>query len=179
MAFPTAFHQVILVEGGYGNHPDDPGGETRYGITKEVAKENGYDGDMRHLSLDEAKRIYRKAYWGRMRLDEVGVFSDAIADRLFDIGVNTGTGQAIRWLQRALNAFNRQEQLYPDVNDDGGNGPKTLAALRQYLAHRGTDGETVLLRALNAQLGHHYLSIAKATPALETFVYGWFLNRVR
>jgi len=179
MAFDTAFHHIVLVEGGYGHHPSDPGGATKYGITEAVARANGYDGAMQDLSLQDAKAIYRKSYWAKMWLDEVAVHSDAVADRLFDIGVNTGTGQAIKWLQRALNAMNRQEQLYPDVEVDGGNGPNTLAALRQYLAHRGTDGETVLLRALNAQLGNHYLSIAKATPALEAFVFGWFLNRVQ
>ena len=58
MIFEIAFEKLLKHEGGYSDHAADPGGKTRYGVTEAVAREVGYKGDMRDLSLDLAKRIY-------------------------------------------------------------------------------------------------------------------------
>jgi len=114
MDFATAVKHVLLSEGGFTDHPLDPGRETMYGITKAVAKEAGYTGDMRQLPVDLAKKIYKAQYWDKIRADEL---PPAIRYAVFDAAVNSGIRQSTIWLQRALK-----------VTDDGVIGPKTLAA---------------------------------------------------
>ena len=115
MNFDTAIKHVLQVEGDYSDHAADPGGKTRYGITEAVARTAGYRGDMRELPLDLAKRIYREEYWNAVRADELPA---GIRLVMFDAAVNSGVGQAIRWLQRAVGAA-----------DDGVLGPRTMASL--------------------------------------------------
>jgi lysozyme family protein len=115
--FDECFEKLIGHEGGYSNHPADPGAETMWGITARTARAHGYTGPMRSLPRDTAKAIYRAAYWGRCRCDDL---PQGVAFDVFDAAVNSGPGQAIRWLQRAVG-----------VADDGAMGPITLAAVRK------------------------------------------------
>ena len=169
---------VIDREGGYVDHPADRGGPTRYGITQGVARANGYTGDLRHLPRDTAVAIYRRLYWREPRFDRVAMSAPTIATELFDTGVNMGPPVAVGFLQRALNALNRGASDYPDIVADGVIGPRTLAALHAFLAHRGRAGETVLLRAVEALQGERYLTLAERRPANEAFLYGWLANRI-
>lgn len=114
MNLDTAVDHVLKSEGGYSDHAADPGGKTRYGITEAVAREVGYKGDMRELPLDLAKRIYKDRYWDTVKAEQL---PPAVRYVVFDAAVNSGPGQAVKWLQRALG-----------VVDDGVIGPKTLAA---------------------------------------------------
>ena len=98
MKFETAFDLLITHEGGFSNHPDDPGGATMYGVTEVVARAEGYIGPMRELSLDFAKQVYRKRFWDACRCDQM---PDVIRYPLFDAAVNSGPSQAIKWLQVA------------------------------------------------------------------------------
>lgn len=126
MNFEHAFERLLGHEGGFVDHPRDPGGATRYGITQRVAQAHGYRGDMREFPVTEAKRIARIAYWDAVRADEM---PDAVRYDLFDAAYHSGPPQAIKWLQRAAGAA-----------DDGVIGPKTLLAVRmadpQLLAKR-------------------------------------------
>lgn len=126
MNFEKAFEKLLGHEGGYVDHPRDPGGATRYGITQRVARAHGYQGEMRELPVAEARRIARIAYWDAVRADEV---PDAVRYDLFDAAYHSGPEQATKWLQRAAGA-----------DDDGKLGPKTLLAVRmadpQLLAKR-------------------------------------------
>ena len=176
--FPEAFDELIGLEGGYVNDAADTGGETRYGVTKRVARANGYEGDMRELPLDEARRIARKQYWDSLRLDSIAELSSDIAGELFDTGYNMGTGTAGKFLQRALNVLNRRGHLYSDLTVDGLVGPVTVAALRSFLDYRDDHGESVMMSALNALQAVRYIEIAENNPKQERFVYGWLLNRV-
>lgn len=178
VSFDLAFARVLGIEGDFSDDPADSGGATRFGITEQVARAHGYKGDMRELPLETAKQIYRRDYWDRLSLDAVARLSFPIAEELFDTAVNCGQGVAGTWLQRCLNALNRQQKDYPDVVVDGVVGPRTVEALGAYLAHRKQHGEKVLLRALNALQGAHYISLAEKRAKDEAFVYGWFLNRV-
>lgn len=99
MDFERAFDLLITHEGGFSNHPDDPGGATMYGVTEVVARAEGYTGPMRDLSLDFAKQVYRKRYWDACRCDQM---PDVIRYPLFDAAVNSGPSQAIKWLQVAV-----------------------------------------------------------------------------
>jgi lysozyme family protein len=89
-----------------------------------------------------------------------------------------GTATAIGFLQRALNALNRDARDYPDLALDRTIGARTLAALDAFLAHRGRAGEAVLIKAVDALQGERYLSLAERRPADEAFLYGWLAGRV-
>ena len=116
MNFDQALAIVLKHEGGYVNHPSDPGGETNYGITKRVAQANGYNGDMKTIPMDVVRRIYRKDYWDAIRAEELPA---DLRLPVFDAAVNSGPKRAIQWLQAAVGA-----------NADGAFGPRTLAAVQ-------------------------------------------------
>ena len=99
MNFSQAFDLLITHEGGFSNHPDDPGGATMYGVTEAVARAEGYTGAMRDLTLDFAKSVYQKRYWDACKCDQM---PDPLRYPLFDAAVNSGTGQSIKWLQMAV-----------------------------------------------------------------------------
>ncbi len=170
--------QLLKHEGGYVNDPNDRGGETNWGVTIAVARANGYTGPMRDMTKDQALDIYRKQYFFKPGFDKVMELSPAIAFELFDTGVNMGPTVPSRWLQRCLNALNRQGKDYPDLVVDGGIGPATIRSLKAYLDKRGDEGEHRLLAALNACQGYRYLELCEGRQPNETFFYGW-LERVR
>jgi lysozyme family protein len=111
MNFDVYFDRLISHEGGYVWHPHDPGGETKFGISKRAYPNI----DIKNLTREQAKEIYKRDYWDRARLSEL---DKSIAFQVFDIAVNSGIGTAIRMLQRAVN-----------VADDGVIGPVTVAAV--------------------------------------------------
>lgn len=114
MNFDQAFHKLLGHEGGYSNHPNDPGGETMWGVTAAVARANGYSGPMRDLPVATAKAIYRKQYWDAAKIEDLPL---SVRYAVFDAAVNSGVTQAVRWLQRALG-----------VTEDGKFGSQTMWA---------------------------------------------------
>ena len=174
----TLIDALIAREGGYVDHPADKGGPTNWGITEAVARANGWRGDMLALPRTEAERIYRRLYWEEPRFDDVEPIAPIIAAELFDTGVNMGPPVAAGFLQRALNALNRNAGDYLDLAVDRRIGPATLAALRGFLARRGKAGEQVLRKAVEALQGAHYIALAEGRPANEAFLYGWIANRI-
>jgi lysozyme family protein len=180
--FDAIFNEVILgIEGGakFSDHPSDPGGPTRFGVTEKVARKHGYTGPVHLLPMPVAKDIYLSEFWNPLRLADVGVIAGMrVAKELFEQNINLKYQAAGVHLQRALNAFNQRGKLYDDVTEDGDIGPKTIDALRRFMAFRKAGGATVLLRALNAQQGVYYLDRVSETPAKEDFIYGWFDHRV-
>ena len=171
--------QILANEGGYSNHAADSGGETMYGITEQVAREYGYKGPMRSLPRTVAEAIYRQRFWDDLRLNDIARVSISVAAEVADTAVNIGQGTAARFLQTALNAFNLNATIYPDLLVDGVIGSKTIQALTAYLRFRGDEGETVLLRALNSLQGAYYIDLSQRRAKDEAFVYGWLSNRVR
>lgn len=105
---------LLKHEGGFVDHPSDPGGATNHGITQKVARQNGYAGNMRDLPLSVATEIYRKQYWIAIKADQL---PDTLRFHVFDAAVNSGNAQAIKWLQRCAG-----------VEDDGVIGPITIKA---------------------------------------------------
>lgn len=170
--------EVIAREGGFSDHPADKGGPTRWGITQAVARRHGYGGEMRHFPRNEATRIYRAVYWDGPRFADVAVISPNVAAELFDTGVNMGPAAATGFLQRSLNALNRQQRDYADLLIDRRIGPATLGALTAFFRIRGDNGESVLLKAMEALQGARYLRLAEERPANEAFLYGWLANRI-
>jgi lysozyme family protein len=169
---------VIGREGRYVNDPRDAGGETNWGITIATARGNGYSGSMRDMPRSAAAEIYRRRYVVGPGFDKIAVLSEAIAAELVDTGVNMGPKVAAGFLQRALNVFNNQGRDYPDISADGAAGPGTRAALKAFLDKRGSQGEKVMLAALNALQGERYISLGEGKQTNEAFEFGWFANRV-
>lgn len=144
MSFDKAFALTVGVEGGYVNDPADPGGETRYGISKRAHP----DVDIKALTLDQARDIYRRDYWQAASCDSM---PERIGHLVFDCAVHHGVKTAIKLLQRALK-----------VADDGEFGPIT----RGTLTARDTNETADLLMAQRML----YLMTCSAWP---TYKLGW------
>jgi len=111
MTFEQAFKALIGHEGGYVNHPSDPGGETNFGITKRSYPAE----DIRGMTLARAKVIYHRDFWLAAGCNYV---PESARFDLFDMAVNSGVKPAIMAMQRAVGA-----------DADGAIGPKTLMLL--------------------------------------------------
>lgn len=177
-AYEQCFEKVVGIEGGFSDHPSDRGGQTKYGITEKTARANGYVGDMKDMPIEQARAIYKMQYWNTLRLDDIAGLSLRVAAELFDTAINMGVGTSGQFLQRALNALNRQAADYADMVVDGVVGPMTVNAFKAFMYRRRTEGETVMLAALNALQGERYIRIAEGDREQEAFVFGWLLNRV-
>lgn len=106
--FDKAVELILKHEGGYVNDPRDPGGETKYGISK-----RSYPNvDIKNLTIEQAKSIYKKDFWDKLRCDEL---SFEVAVILFDMGVNSGISRAVRILQKTVGS-----------TQDGIIGPQTI-----------------------------------------------------
>ena len=158
--FDRCVDKLIEMEGGYSDHSSDRGGKTKYGITERTAKDHGYTGEMRDLTLEEAKDIY-KTYWSD-RFDDEDLL-ESVAGFFFDMRVNHGAGNAARIVQKAL------VKLDKDVDVDGILGPATMAALKEV-------GSSAL-DAMADERKAFYRAIVENDPSQEVFLKGW-LNRV-
>lgn len=176
--FDKEFDRVVIVEGGYSNNKDDRGGATKFGITEAVARANGYDGPMADLTMDWARHIYKGQYWDTLRLDSVSAISPEIAGEMFDTGINMGISIAGKFLQRGLNVSNEKGGLYSNMTVDGQIGPVSVASLAGYIRKRGAKGVGVMMKMLNCQQGNRYIEIAEGREDNETFIFGWFANRI-
>jgi lysozyme family protein len=170
--------ELIAREGDFVDHPADKGGPTRWGITQAVARRYGYVGDMATLSRKLASVMYKRLYWHAPAFDELDRIAPKLAAEMFDIGVNMGTETAVGFLQRALNALNRNGSDYPDIAVDRRIGPETLRTVQAFLRRRGPSAEQVLIKAIDALQGAHYVRLAENRPAQEAFLYGWLAHRI-
>lgn len=145
--FDKALAGVLEIEGDFSDHPTDPGGKTRFGITEVVARANGYYGPMEKLPIELAKQIYRESYWNAVRAEEL---QWPVNYFLFDMAVNSGPVAAIQTLQRTLR-----------VAVDGIIGPQTLGAAQAM----GREKQALFL----AERAIFYFSLA----TFQTFGRGW------
>lgn len=169
------------VEGGYVYHKADRGGETNHGITKALADDYKdklvalfkWDGTMMNLSEEMAFWLYDNHFWKRMKGDELLAIHPLIADKCFDVCINSGVTQGIKNLQLVLNLNNNSQRLYSDVGVDGLIGKATLQALSSYVRLRGSEGVERLIVMLLAEQGSFYSRITQSRGANEAFYYGW------
>lgn len=181
--FNKIFEELIIIEGGYSNHPHDRGGETMYGITQDVARENGYNGSMRNLTMEKARDIYEKAFFKRYNFDLIQ--NTKIAGELFEFTVNSGRGNtSVMFLQRAYNLLNKNIHL----EEDGKLGPKTAQTINSYKFYKS------LYKVLNIFQGMYYIYLAEGdavakkdllnhkdregSDKMKTFIRGWIDKRV-
>lgn len=120
--FEKALAHTLIEEGGFANHPDDPGGATMKGVTLATYRAHRGDEkltpeDLKKITDQELADIYRKRYWDAAKCDQLPSGLDVA---VFDAAVNSGPAQAAKWLQRCVGA-----------TADGAIGPKTLALVAQ------------------------------------------------
>ena len=113
--FDECLKMLLHHEGGYVNHPKDPGGETNLGVTKRVYEKWGGTKDMKDLTVEDVAPIYKKEYWDRCKCDDL---ESGVDWAVFDWAVNSGTGRAAKAIQKICGAA-----------QDGAIGPKTLALI--------------------------------------------------
>jgi hypothetical protein len=165
---------VIAVEGGYVNHPADPGGETNMGITKQVAVSNGYVGPMRTLPRSVAESIYYDRYLVAPGYAALISIDAAVTEELFDTSVNMGPSRPSTWFQRSTNAL-----CGTTLTIDGRLGPGTIAAYQSCQAKLGAAPLCVAtLGILDAWQSGEYARLIGANPKLEVFRKGWIGNRI-
>lgn len=156
-------------EGGYVNHPADPGGATNFGIIQRnldrwngAHPELGFPGDVKDLTKEQASAIYRADYW---RWD--GLSDAPAAIKLFDIGVNCGLEVAVKLLQKAINTL-----AVPPIAVDGRAGPATIGAAN-------AQPPQALMQALCQTQKDYYLSIVDRNPTQSVFLKGWLRRAER
>ena len=150
--FEKCLETILHHEGGYVNHPKDPGGETNLGVTKRVWEEWGGTKDMRDLTPEDVAPLYKKNYWDRVKGDDLPSGLDLA---VFDWAVNSGTGRAAKKLQSMIG-----------TTADGGIGPNTLKALANYVESEGLE-KTIDDYKKVRQAFYESLS------TFETFGRGW------
>ena len=151
--FEKCLEIILHHEGGYVNHPKDPGGETNLGVTKRVYEEWGGTKDMKDLTVEDVAPIYKKNYWDRVKGDDLPNGLDLC---IFDFAVNAGPGRAAKMIQKMIG-----------VTVDGGIGPNTLRALGLYEEEVGGVAEVILEYQKQRQLYYESLS------TFDTFGRGW------
>lgn len=149
MSFETVVHMVLEHEGGYVNHPSDPGGETKYGISKRAYP----DVDIAELTEDEAAVIYKRDYWDRIKGDDLPV---GVACAVMDYAVNSGISRASKALQSVCGI----------ANGDGVIGPHSLASVWTTVEN---DGEESVINAVTTQRQ----GFIRALSIYDTFGKGW------
>ncbi|MGL6208713.1 MAG: glycoside hydrolase family 108 protein [Paracoccaceae bacterium] len=150
--FPFCLKEVLKHEGGWADHPSDPGGATMKGITigtyRQWKGRSVTKAELRAISDEEVAAIYKRNYWDKVRGDDLPSGLDFVA---FDPAVNSGPSRGAKWLQSALG-----------VTADGKIGPKTLAEAKD------ADAATAIKAACNARMS--FLRSLKTWP---TFGKGW------
>ena len=151
-----SFKLMLSSEGGYVNHPSDPGGRTNLGVTQAVWENwvghTVTEKEMRALTPEKVEPLYKRKFWDACRCDDLPSGVDYL---VFDMAVNAGVGRSAKLLQKVLG-----------VAQDGAIGPLTLAAAQQM-------NTSALIDEFSRVREEFYRSL----PTFGTFGNGW-LNRV-
>ena len=154
--YQHCLEMILHHEGGYVNHPEDPGGITNLGVTKRVYEEwvgtKVTEEKMKNLKVEDVAPIYNKNYWFRVKGNQLPSGLDLC---VFDFGVNAGTGRAAKYLQKMVGA-----------TADGAIGPATLRALETYISEVGLKGAI-------EQYQKDRLAYYKKLKHFKTFGKGW------
>ena len=152
MKFSQVIDKIIKLEGGYIDDPDDRGGETKYGISKRSHPEY----DIKNLTKDNARSIYREFYWKPSKAERL---PEELRGEYFDMVVNSGQGNAVKTLQRAVNSSPSCEK----IAIDGRIGPMTIKQAAKLKKER--------FRAYRMLF---YANIIHTNPTQEKFWFGWY-----
>jgi lysozyme family protein len=157
--FQKSLEMLLKHEGGFVNHPSDPGGVTNLGVTAKAWESwVGHPVDekqMRALTPQDVAPLYKRKYWDACRADEL---VSGLDYAVFDFAVNSGVGRSIKTLQDCVG-----------VNPDGGFGSVTMAAVAQF---QGNTAKTLI-----TELCDKRLNFLKSLKTFDVFGKGWE-NRV-
>lgn len=155
--FESAIVKVLKDEGGYVNHPADPGGETNFGISK-----RSYPNvDIKGLTVEKAKDIYYADFWKTGPYD--ALVCGPLAEKVFNTAINAGNSRAFKLLQEAANACGAKLVV------DGAVGPKSITAINTL------DGTKVLAEFRAAQ-ARFYNNLVAKDPSKKVFLKGWLIR---
>lgn len=158
--YVAALTEVLLIEGGYSNDQDDPGGETMYGIARAYWPQYWKDG---RPTRETAARFYLKEFWTPLKCEQIR--DGAVAYELFESSINLGMSTGVLIAQNACIV------LGEDVLDDGAMGRETLGALNRLID--APDGREDLVIAVNGlQLGY-YIARSRQSPKAKKYLKGW------
>jgi len=146
--FDECLKMLLHHEGGYVNHPKDPGGETNLGVTKRVYEKWGGTKDMKDLTVEDVAPIYKKNYWDKCKCNDL---ASGLDWAVFDWAVNSGTGRAAKAVQKICGA-----------SQDGAIGPKTLALVS------GQDTQYMI-----EEFGKIRQNFYESLSTFDTFGKGW------
>lgn len=157
----TALKFTLRWEGGYVNHPADPGGATNKGVTKAVYDRyrtaKGLDlTDVRNITDDEVHDIYENGYWRRAKCPDLAIDLDTVQ---FDTAVNMGVGRAVKFMQKSVGCA-----------ADGAWGPITAAAVAS------CDPGPTLQKYCDTREAF-YEGLVRRRPKMKVFMKGW-MNRL-
>lgn len=164
---------IFCVEGGYFNHPNDPGGETMYGIIEKEARQYGYKDAMKDLPKEVAVNIYLKKYWDNVGLKNIKNFGIALT--IFDFQVNSGVRGA-KIAQKTANRLFQHRAILPQfrelmdgthlLTEDGKLGPKSFDVINKIPAFE-------FLTAYMIFQEDQYEDLMRNNPKLRDFDEGW------
>lgn len=165
--FVPALQLVLYHEGGFVDNSSDIGGATNLGVSlrfyKKKINPNATLDDIKNLTVNDAAALYKTYFWDRQPFGEIQ--NQKLADRVFDLVVNTGQAEGVTLLQRAVNDVDLNAHLVLD----GSLGAKTLAAINK-------QDQDNLYAALLIEATHYYKMIAMHGND-HIFLQGW-LNRL-
>jgi len=151
--FDTSLKHVLVHEGGWSDHPDDPGGATMKGVTLAVYRRffgaKKTKKDLRNITDAQLAKVYRTGYWDKCKCDDL---PSGVDYAVFDSAVNSGPGRGAKWLQGAVGAV-----------QDGGIGPETLAKVKS------REPKTAIINDMLARR----LAFLKSLRTWGTFGRGW------
>ena len=160
--FQYAVGIVLNHEGGFSDDKNDPGGMTNYGISQRFVDDEKLKLNIQHLTLDEAKDIYRKYWWDRYHYDAVNDLK--LATKIFDLSVNLGPDKAHALVQKSLNHIQNEH-----IAIDGVFGPQTIAAVNQ-------SDPIKLMTEFRLETRDYYINLVSHNPSLAKFEYGWLVR---
>ena len=168
--FDLAIPVILQHEGGWVSNPNDPGGQTNFGISMTTIKKMGFsthelgvdnltDPDcLKKMTVESAKNVYREIYWDPFRYDNIN--DQTVATKILDCGVNCGSIKANFMAQKAANDCGHLLAL------DGKLGPQSFAAINSI------DSQTYI-KAYADQMTKNYLAIINNNPSLAEFQSNW------
>ena len=186
-SFNGILKHLIKIEGGYANHPKDKGGETYRGIARnhwkrwagwkiidsEKKTNKNFKTDLqKNQQLEESvEDFYKENFWDKLRCDEVDSWK--IKRELFDTAVNSGKGQAVKLLQRAINVCGYGLKI-ATLKEDGTIGDITIEATNMLLPKY----DEALYRTMNGEQYILYKKIIEKNPSQKVFFRGWVAHRL-
>ena len=167
--FSKAITVVLEHEGGFSDHPSDPGGATNFGISLRWLRDQGLYGDfdddgdvdiddIKAITSETASRIYREKWWNKYHYDRI--IDCDLATKVFDMSINMGSNRAHRILQQSIN------NIGGNLNIDGIIGPITVKAVN-------VDDKDMLMTEIRGEQRRFYLRLISKRPELSIFKKGW------